>query len=919
MKLTSKQEIYEYVIENTKEFCKTHSSSVNTNIIGEKFSVSRSLASQYLNDLFKENLLIKISSRPVLFLDKKTIENTFDISIKENEFYSIDELIELLDERKLNKKDFMQAIGYNSSLSYCISQCQSAVKYPNNGVPILICGEKGVGKTFLSSLIYSYAKNESIISSSSKCLYLNYSAKEEIKDDEALFGVVYKKVGNEEIYRRGLIEQANNGFVVIENVEFMSKKCVYKILKYLNTGMFVPENSTDNKKSNTRLIFITSSNQYSEVDSSLLQLIPVICNVPSLKERPIYEKEALIKDYLLNEEKIIKREFAIYRHCYDCLLNYDFQNNISGLFRAIKTLCTNAYFEQSKCDGPIKLNAYNLPPDILNQNNNETNFIYYADNLINIDDLLITNNSDCIINFFSRIISLYKQFCDNAISSKEFLENCTESMNLYYDYIIFEKKYSNERVSSIEKNISEIANYISEIHNIYLPNNCSFTMARITYSISEFDSEIKKWNTLHNDEINNLLTYLKDYFKDETFIAEEIIKRIRSTLDLSVDKMNEAFLILNLQFYNKHVEFNNCSGVIVAHGFSTASSIADATNKLIGKHIFKAIDMPLNKEVQDIIPIIKDYIKNSLISKNLLLMVDMGSLENLGDMLDDIPGIKVGVLNNISTKIAIDIGFRIIRNESLEKMLPSVCEEATFSYQIIDNRDTKRNAVVFTSDGGIALTERAIQLVRNSMNSNLDFSLIPCDYMSLQTNGIKEDVFDKYNVLFVVSTAKLQIKDKKIVLLEDIVVSEASHTITKILSRYYKKEDVETFNKNLIKNFSLENVISHLTILDADKLFSAIEDAVEKMQILLNVIFTNNTIVGLYIHISNMIERIVTNSYFEGQYLDQKMDQKEKEFEKIFNNSFEELCKQYNIKIPQSEIIYIYRYVLDDIESYIVD
>ena len=50
-----------------------------------------------------------------------------------------------------------------------------------NALSFIIILSKG---SFLSSLIYSYAKNESIISSSSKCLYLNYSAKEEINDDQ---------------------------------------------------------------------------------------------------------------------------------------------------------------------------------------------------------------------------------------------------------------------------------------------------------------------------------------------------------------------------------------------------------------------------------------------------------------------------------------------------------------------------------------------------------------------------------------------------------------------------------------------------------------------------------------------------------------------------------------------------------------
>ena len=67
--------------------------------------------------------------------------------------------------------------------------------------------------------------------------------------------------------------------------------------------------------------------------------------------------------------------------------------------------------------------------------------------------------------------------------------------------------------------------------------------------------------------------------------------------------------------------------VILAHGFSTASSIADAVNKSLGNYVFDAIDMPLNVDMSSILEQLNTYLKKLGETEELFLLVDMGSLE----------------------------------------------------------------------------------------------------------------------------------------------------------------------------------------------------------------------------------------------------------------------------------------------------
>ena len=119
--------ICRYINECTEQFCVSRKLSGSAQAIAEKNFVSRSLISQYLNDMFKSGLLIKINTRPVYFLNRKIIEKTFRVAIKEIYFESIEDLLELLDAGLLDKGIFIHAIGSDGSLNYCIHQMISAV------------------------------------------------------------------------------------------------------------------------------------------------------------------------------------------------------------------------------------------------------------------------------------------------------------------------------------------------------------------------------------------------------------------------------------------------------------------------------------------------------------------------------------------------------------------------------------------------------------------------------------------------------------------------------------------------------------------------------------------------------------------------------------------------------------------------
>lgn len=914
-KVDIEKEIRNFVIEYTKNFCRTQKVVYDTSGISRVVNISRTLASQYLNRMVKSGELIKIISRPVYYLERKTIENYFRIQVNTDTFYSLEELTELFDKKLLAQKGFVEAVGYGTTLRYLISQCQAAVKYPPIGVPILLYGEPGVGKTYFAQLIYEYARTEAVLPSSAKCLWLNYSRINENKFDDVklLFGSCTVSSGREISRKGGLLEEAEEGFVIVENVEKMSARCTEKVIEYIRTGKWTIRGEQKEHHSRTRLIFTTCTNPCVNVENTLLQVIPVVCKLPSLEARPIRDKEELIIRYMREEGKKINRKVKLSRQCFEILLNTSFAFHISGLIGCMKTLCTNAFLRCRSEEDELCLYTYDLPEELLNGLYKPAVYDDSPNEMMDMELYRISEPGDLEIHFFNSLIRIYRQHKETYNGRKEFIRECLESMNRYYDYIVFEKKYVNGRLQSIEKIIDGIFNSVCDTYDIYIPQNCVYVVARIVYSVIETNSELGEWNHEHREDILALLNCLSGEFPVETELAGEIMEKIHMTLEVPVDTIYRVFLILNLQFYNRKINGVTCEGLILEHGYSTASSIADVVNKLLGKHLFNAVDMPLDMTLKDIAPILKRYIKSRSTSMDLLLMVDMGSLENVAEFFGELSNVRIGIIDNVSTKTALSMGEKIMKGMNFENMLQTVCREEVCKYRIID-RTCKKNAVLFVTESSSGLAERMIQLFRSSLTDKMELFLLPVDYRHLLLHQDEEEVFRRYNVLFAVSTEQLELKRIPVISLESIITTEDSKVI-QIISEYFPGKEVEAFKKNLLKNFSFDNVVRHLTILDADKLLDFVADALDTLQKLLNVKLNDSTTVGLYIHMSNMIERIVTNSYFMDQEEQKEISEKEKQFTRVFQTAFDGLCRHYNIVIPQAEIHYIFLYVEQGIKQ----
>lgn len=135
---------------------------LSTSDIAETLIISRSLASQYLNDLVRAGLVVKVAGRPVRYFHRRAFQKRFQVKLSASEYASLADLIQATG--IADHRDFARAVGFDLSLSSVVEQCKAAVQYPPFGLPILLSGGVGVGKSFLSRLVYEYGKNQGLLS-----------------------------------------------------------------------------------------------------------------------------------------------------------------------------------------------------------------------------------------------------------------------------------------------------------------------------------------------------------------------------------------------------------------------------------------------------------------------------------------------------------------------------------------------------------------------------------------------------------------------------------------------------------------------------------------------------------------------------------------------------------------------------------
>lgn len=187
-------------------------------------------------------------------------------------------------------------------------------------------------------------------------------------------------------------------------------------------------------------------------------------------------------------------------------------------------------------------------------------------------------------------------------------------------------------------------------------------------------------------------------------------------------------------------------------------------------------------------------------------------------------------------------------------------------YHIEKNQD-KLPLILCSCASGYDTARKLKSTIEDSIPEQCHIEVQIYNYNELLSQGAKASVFEQYNVLCVIGTLDPNIEEIKFIGIEDLILGNSDNKLDEYFNEYLDETDLQEFNRNILRNFSLSNIMSHLTILNPNKLLEQVADAIDQLQTLLKIKLSNRACFGLYVHISCLIERLVlfrgNESYLE--------------------------------------------------------
>lgn len=872
------------------------SSGVTANEIAEVLGLQRNIVSQYLNEACRRDIALKTNTRPVYFWN-----------------------IEVLDKKRVHKEElveedpFVKLIGWDGSLKEQVEQCKAAAVYPTKGLPITLTGNSGVGKSYIASVIYEYAVFKGCLKDKSPFITFNcadYANNPELLSAN-LFGHKKGAFTGADKDSPGLIEAADGGYLFLDEVHRLGAEGQEKLFLFLDKGKFRRMGESDKWRSaNVRFIFATTEDLDEVLLDTFRRRIPIFVDIPSLDKRTVTERLNMIYSFYLKESKEINRDLIINKNVINALLSIKGNGNIGLLKNTVISSCANAYRNNINKD-TLEIEIRDFPVKYKEKFKIEKNFYDNNMKVIRSEEKYnktLVNKSEenkVLREEYKNLLKLLQGLNTGNLNEDKFKKLTTASLNKILNDIAFNKNNIESDIITYELVFKIVENSLNLIQQNYGIKYHGNTSKLLTYSVMVLRG-------LVNLELNNQseIKLCKKILKKKLSKSYLIGKRIAGIISTNLDEELGDFLDIYMTlFINSYLinDKRNCNAIIVAHGFSTASSIASVANTCFEEFIFEPFDMPIDVSTSTVVKNIKEYLVNLNTDKGTIVLVDMGSLTQIYEELKIIVSGDIGVINNISTQLALDVANKILNNESIEAIVKEASNNNKTEYMYY-KAPNKKKAIVVTCISGIGTAEKLREILTKCIG-DADIEIIPQEYSAVNEKLDTNKVFKEYDVKLIITTTPLTVDRIPVVELQNLINKEGESYLAEILEGVIKKKSIGEIRDDIIKFFSLQNILNQLTILNPNKIIEEVEKILSNYEFALNMKFQSDLKLALFIHIGILIERLVLRDEVKSHPNEEKMKECHSDFVKVSKEIFEEVTKEYKVSLPLAEIVIIHEII----------
>lgn len=637
--------------------------------IEQEFHIFRSNASAILNQLVNKHLLIKIDSRPVYFLPAKIVHchlSSEDIKYT----YTLNDFFSALIPDKSSKKQrdaFDILIGHNDSLSTHIEKAKAAILYPPNGLHTLIIGESGTGKTLFARSMYTYGL-EALGKDKKNFPFIEFNCSDYYHNPQLLmshlFGHIKGAFTGAVSDQPGLVEKADGGILFLDEIHRLPPEGQELLFYLMDTGNYRKlGESTSMRRAQIRIIGATTENPKDVLLKTFMRRIPLTIQLPPYREKTVEERLSIIEHIFVRESTATLKTYIVSTKIVKALVAFPFPGNIGQLSSEIKVLCARSFLNNTNGEDDLVVSFDNL--SVPTQE-------YYEKNTSEIQAYFPSRyESDMIISPSKNVQYNYKRLYDekaylslmksidryasegytrqqmNELLSGEISSYCNNILNHLYNqnlhkeemYKVINKEIVDFTTDAAQATFNQLNLEISQKNILVLAFHFKFLMERAKSSKSITEKEISTLEQVYGNEVD---------------VAQKFVSRFEESFHVRIAK-DEKYLIALILANMHEVSSDDGPGlIIVAHGVSTASSMANVCNRLMDCNFVKAVNAPLEQSVQETYQNVLREIRLINPKKGVILLVDMGSLVSFGEKLTAETGIVVRAIPNITMLMALD-------------------------------------------------------------------------------------------------------------------------------------------------------------------------------------------------------------------------------------------------------------------------
>lgn len=914
----SKDQVQSELLKNTQNLEKISlSEALTTESISDAVSIRRNTTSQYLNELVKSNIAIKVKTRPAIFFERAMFAEKFFVPSKQV-YENLDQLIQdgQQNTSESEASAFQDLIGAKSSLRMAIDQIKASVYYPGTGLPMMFHGETGVGKSMLAAKSYEYCVEQGIIGEHAPFLELNcaqYYHNQELLSS-ILFG--YKKgafTGANEDYV-GLLEASNGGFLFLDECHRLSPESQEKLFTFMYTNHFsrIGENNRS-RESKVRLIFATTEDISKSFLRTFTRRVPVTINVPSLQERTSQEISEYIYTFFIRESSKLNKKLVISPWIMNRLISLNYRDNVGELKNLIKIISASAYSKQVHKDY-IEINSSALENSLLSKflslkeiDNTETKDVVITPES-QVTDYMRTENEDSrmIRSIFKVFEGIFQQYGEQKVEDEYVVKQLSREASTVIETIVYDASEEGHTLKLLKNSIKELVNFLESNYFVNISGNFIVALTSYLYKRNNFSADLI---TLDPSSLVKIHDFVSVHLPTEKKILNALLELVESKLDVSINESEKVLLVFYLKGLDLKIRKPEIRSVILAHGFSTASSIADVVNHFMEEHLFDSFDMPFNVNLDKVEDYMHHYVKTNDCSKRLVVLADMGSLMILTDKLKDELTGPLLMINNVTTQQALFVAEMIKKETDLEIIGEKLCDSMHTDYRVIYPKIRKKPLIITVCHTGLGAAQQLKEFMDSSLPKELGYSVEAVDYHYLKKYGKDNSLFKQYEVQGIIGTADPEIAEVSFVSLEDLITGQGDKSVDNLFRGIEDEETRKIINNNLIRNLSIERLLSAITILDVKRVITYIEESINEIERRLKLELINSKKAILYVHIASLVERLIRNH----EVVEYKgtPDTGRNQTLKIIADSLETLENAYAIKISDYELNYLYDIIFD--------